>query len=112
MSILYKILSAAEWRDATARGVFQGSAVDIADSFIHLSAAHQLRETAARHFAGREGLVLVGFAAETLENLTWEPSRGGDLFPHVYGPIPVRLAAMVHPLPLAAGGHAFPPEIP
>ena len=54
----------------------------------------------------------MGFAAETLENLTWEPSRGGDLFPHVYGPIPVRLAAMVHPLPLAAGGHAFPPEIP
>ena len=112
MPILYKILSAAEWRDATARGDFQGSAVDIADGFIHLSAAHQLRETAARHFAGREGLVLVGFAAETLENLKWEPSRGGDLFPHVYGPIPARLATMLHPLPLANGCHAFPPEIP
>ena len=112
MPLLYKILSAAEWRAAVAGGIFEGSPVDLEDGFIHLSAAHQLRETAARHFAGREGLVLVGFPAEALEGLRWEPSRGGDLFPHVYGPIPARLAAEVRPLPLENGVHLFPPGVP
>jgi uncharacterized protein (DUF952 family) len=112
MQILYKILSAAEWREAAEKGVFEGSAVDLKDGFIHLSAAHQLRETAARHFAARDGLVLVGFAEDALERLAWEPSRGGDLFPHVYGAIPARLAAEVHPLPLEDGTHRFPPGIP
>ena len=112
MRILYKILSAAEWRDAVAKGVFEGSAVDHKDGFIHLSAAHQLRETAARHFAGREGLVLVGFAEAVLGDLKWEPSRGGDLFPHVYGVIATALAGEVHPLPLENGAHRFPPGIP
>ena len=112
MQILYKILPAAEWRDALARGIFEGSAVDHKDGFIHLSAAHQVRETAARHFTGGEGLVLVSFVEEALENLKWEPSRGGDLFPHVYGPIETRLARDVHPLPLENGVHRFPPGIP
>jgi uncharacterized protein (DUF952 family) len=112
MRLLYKILSAAEWRDATARGLFEGSAVDLKDGFIHLSAAHQVRETAARHFAGREGLVLVSFPEEALAKLRWEPSRGGDLFPHVYGAIETRLASGVHPLPLENGAHLFPPGIP
>jgi uncharacterized protein (DUF952 family) len=112
MQLLYKILSAAEWRDASAKGVFEGSAVDIKDGFIHLSTARQLRETAARHFAGQDGLVLVAFAEEVLEPLKWEPSRGGDLFPHVYGLIATRLAAELHPLPLEDGRHRFPPGIP
>jgi uncharacterized protein (DUF952 family) len=112
MRFLYKILSAAEWREAMASGVFEGSAVDLKDGFIHLSAAHQLRETAARHFAGQDGLVLVGFPEEALGGLRWEPSRRGDLFPHVYGPIPTRLAAGLHPLPLVDGVHSFPPDIP
>ena len=111
MRILYKILSAAEWREATAKGVFEGSAVDRSDGFIHLSAAHQVRETAARHFASREGLVLVAFAEEALGNLRWEASRGGDLFPHVYGAIPTGLALEVHPLPLENGRHLFPPGV-
>ena len=112
MRILYKILPAAEWRNATEKGVFEGSAVDLQDGFIHLSAAHQLRETAARHFSGQDGLVLVGFAEGDLEHLRWEPSRGGDLFPHVYGPIATRLAAEVHPLPVLDGRHSFPPGVP
>jgi uncharacterized protein (DUF952 family) len=112
MRLLYKILPASEWRDATDRGRFDGSAVDHRDGFIHLSAAHQVRETAARHFAGRDGLVLVGFAEETLGNLKWEASRGGDLFPHVHGAIATHLAAEVHPLPLENGAHRFPPGIP
>jgi uncharacterized protein (DUF952 family) len=112
MRLLYKILPAADWQDAMRNGLFEGSPVDHRDGFIHLSAAHQLRETAARHFAGQEGLVLLGFPEEALENLRWEPSRGGDLFPHVYGAIATRLAAELHPLPFENGKHRFPPGIP
>lgn len=108
MRILYKILSADLWRDAQARGVFEGSAVDLKDGFIHLSTAAQMRETAARHFAGQEGLVLVGFSENQLPDLRWEPSRGGDLFPHVYGSIDPALAVSQHPLPLEDGIHRFP----
>ncbi len=112
MQLLYKILSAAEWRDASSRGVFEGSAVDLKDGFIHLSTAGQARETAARHFAGQDGLVLVAFAEQLLQPLKWEPSRGGALFPHVYGPIATGLAAEVHPLPLENGRHRFPAGFP
>ena len=108
MRFLYKILSLAEWRDAVAKGVFEGSAVDHADGFIHLSAAHQVRETAARHFAGRQELLLVSFREADLANLKWEPSRGGDLFPHVHGVIETARAASVDLLPLVAGMRRFP----
>jgi uncharacterized protein (DUF952 family) len=108
MRILYKILSAAQWQAAQSRGVFEGSAVDLKDGFIHLSTAAQMRETAARHFAGQDGLLLVGFKEEELPNLTWEPSRGGDLFPHVYGVIDPSLAVLQAPLPLENGVHRFP----
>jgi uncharacterized protein (DUF952 family) len=111
MQLLYKILSDADWRKAVASGVFEGSPVDLRDGFIHLSAAHQLQETAARHFAGQDGLVLVGFADSSLPHLRWEPSRGGQLFPHVYGPIPTGLAVEVQPLPLENGVHRFPDAI-
>ena len=108
MRILYKIVPAGEWRNAEAKGVFEGSAVDLKDGFIHLSAAHQMRETAARHFAGQDGLLLVGFRESDLAALKWEPSRGGDLFPHVYGTIATALAASIDPLPLVDGVHQFP----
>ncbi len=111
MRFLYKILSAAEWRQAETRGRFEGSAVDLKDGFIHLSATHQVRETAARHFAGQADLLLVSFAESGLSNLKWEPSRGGDLFPHVYGAIPTGLAASVTPLPLENGLHRFPEDV-
>lgn len=111
MQFIYKICSAAEWAQAAEKGSFAGSAVDHADGFIHLSTALQMRETAARHFAGRSGLVLVAFAAADLENLKWEPSRGGALFPHVYGTIPATAARWVKPLPFQDNVHAFPPEI-
>ena len=108
MRILYKILKADEWRAAEAAGVFKGSAVDHKDGFIHLSAEHQVRETAARHFAGQGNLVLVGFAEDTLDGLKWEPSRGGDLFPHVYGDIPTAKASFAKLLPFKDGAHQFP----
>ncbi len=108
MAIVYKICSAAEWAEATATGAFTGSEADRRDGFIHLSAAHQLRETAARHFAGRDGLVLAAYDDTALAHLKWEASRGGDLFPHVHGVLPVASASWVKPLPLAGGRHRFP----
>lgn len=108
MRILYKILPADQWDAAQAVGLFTGSAVDLTDGFIHLSTDAQMRETAARHFAGQDGLVLVGFREEDLPNLRWEPSRGGDLFPHVYGAIDTALAVSLAPLPLESGLHRFP----
>ena len=109
MRILYKILPAADWQAAQGRGLFTGSAVDVQDGFIHLSSGQQMRETVARHFAGQRGLVLVGFREEDLPNLRWEPSRGGDLFPHVYGAIDTTLAVSQDLLPLENGVHRFPP---
>jgi uncharacterized protein (DUF952 family) len=110
MRILFKILDAGEWASAAARGQFDGSAIDLTDGFIHLSAAHQVRETARRHFAGRSGLVLAAFAEADLDGLKWEASRGGDLFPHVYGSIATARAIWVKPLPLEDGVHRFPDE--
>ena len=111
MRFLFKILTAVDWQNAVAAGVFRGVAVDQKDGFIHLSADHQARETAARHFSGVADLVLVAFAETSLARLKWEPSRGGDLFPHVYGDIPTDAAAWVKPLPLENGVHRFPDEV-
>jgi uncharacterized protein (DUF952 family) len=108
MPLLYKICTAREWTEARASGSYGGSSVDGADGFIHLSAGHQVRETARRHFAGIHGLVLVAFEADRLPGLRWEPSRGGDLFPHVYGEIATSLAVSVEALPLFETGHRFP----
>lgn len=88
MTLIYKILSRAEWEAAQAVGRFDGSAVDLADGFIHLSGADQAQETAAKWFAGQADLVLLGVEAEALgAALKWEASRGGALFPHLYRPL-------------------------
>jgi uncharacterized protein (DUF952 family) len=110
MTQVFKICTAPEWAEALAEGCFSGSAADRADGFIHLSAAHQLRGTAERHFAGGDNLVLIAFAAESLAGLKWEPSRGGDLFPHVYGSLPTSLALWARPLPWTGSRHDFPAE--
>ena len=108
---IYKIVHEDAWRQAAAAGQFTGSAVDVQDGYIHCSTAAQVRETAARHFAGQPGLLLVELDAARLgAALRWEPSRGGALFPHVYGPLPTDAAVCVWPLPIAAdGGHRWPP---
>lgn len=110
MSLVYKICPAPLWRAAEASGRFEGSEVDRADGFIHFSTATQMRETAARHFAGQDGLLLVAVDGDALgEALRYEPSRGGDLFPHLYGPLPVAAVRSVRPLPLGPEGrHLFP----
>jgi len=105
MTAVYKLLDAGEWAQARAVGVFAGSAVDLADGYIHLSTAKQAPQTARLHFSGHEGLVLLRIEAEALgEALRWEPSRGGDLFPHLYGPLAADLATEVRALALDASG--------
>lgn len=114
MTLVYKIAPRASWDEARAAGVFAGARVDLADGFIHLSSAAQVRETARRHFAGQDDLVLVAIDADALgAALVWEPSRGGDLFPHLYGPLPMSAVVSEAPLPRAAGGgHDFTGLLP
>ncbi|MGI9382595.1 MAG: DUF952 domain-containing protein [Methyloligellaceae bacterium] len=110
---IYKICTAEEWRQAQAVGHYSGSAVDRQDGFIHFSTAAQVKETAAKHFADRTDLVLVTVDAGRLgDALKWELSRGGALFPHLYGDLPTAVALSVAPLPLGEDGrHAFPADV-
>ena len=94
--VIYKIATRAQWSAAQASGVFEGAPVDIADGFIHFSTAAQVDETAQRHFAGRGDLLLIAVATDGLD-IRWEPSRGGALFPHLYGVLPVTAVRDVTP---------------
>ena len=108
--MIYKICTEDEWRDAERNGEFTGSAIDIADGFIHFSTAAQVEETARRHFAGQTDLVLVAVDPERLgDALIWEPSRGGDFFPHLHGALSAAAVASAVLLPLGDdGAHVFP----
>lgn len=109
--IVYHMCRADEWRAAQAAGCYPGSSQDVADGFIHFSTATQVVESAARHRAGQAGLLLLAVDSAALgATLKWEPSRGGQLFPHLYGPLPLRAVVAVHDLPLGGDGrHVFPP---
>jgi uncharacterized protein (DUF952 family) len=111
---IYKICGRALWREAQRGGVFDGAAVDLRDGFIHFSTADQVRETAARHFTGAVDLVLVAVDAVALGSaLKWEVSRGGDLFPHLYGALPLTAVIWAKPLPLGSDRrHVFPELAP
>ncbi|MDE2165548.1 MAG: DUF952 domain-containing protein [Alphaproteobacteria bacterium] len=110
-SLVFKIVTNMEWRAAERAGIFTGLADDERDGFIHLSAASQLPETAAKHFAGQADLLVVAFDDTGLgPALRWEKSRGGTLFPHLYGALDPRAARWAKPLPLGAdGAHVLPP---
>ena len=109
MATVYKIAPSGLWREAERAGAFTGAPVDLADGFIHFSTAGQVKETAARHFAGQQDLVLVAVDADALGTaLRHEPSRGGALFPHLYGMLPLSAVRWVKPLRLGAEGHVFP----
>lgn len=102
---IYKILPRSDWATAAARGAYDGSPVDRQDGFIHFSTAAQAQETARRHFAGQADLVVLEVEADELGGaLRWEASRGGDLFPHLYGPLDVDLVRAVIDAPLGPGG--------
>lgn len=105
MGRIYKILLRADWTEAQSAGAFDGSAVDHADGFIHFSTAAQAQETARKHFAGQAGLVVLEIEADDLgPALRWEPSRGGDLFPHLYQALETRHVRAVHEAPLGPDG--------
>ena len=90
MPIAYKILTADQWGQFQSEGVFTGAPVDVADGYIHMSTADQLGETLAKHFAGQTGLVIATIDLTQLgDALKWEVSRGGALFPHYYGALPI-----------------------
>jgi uncharacterized protein (DUF952 family) len=110
MTLIFKVCGAAEWAAAERAGQYAGSADDARDGFIHFSTAAQLPGTLARHFAGRDDLLLIAVESGTLgAALKWEPSRGGDLFPHLYAALPVAAALWTKPLPRdATGKHIIP----
>ena len=102
---IYKLADRKAWAEARASGAYEGSAVDRADGYIHMSTAAQLAETARRHYAGRDRLVLAAIDPTALgEGLRWEASRGGDLFPHLYGPLPLSAALSERALSVAGDG--------
>ena len=109
--MIYHMCRAEEWAAAVKAKVYHGSSQDLADGFIHFSTAAQIVESARRHRPGQDGLVLIAVdAARLAERLHWEPSRGGDLFPHLYGTLAPDESANVWRLPLGADGrHIFPP---
>lgn len=111
--MIYKLLRAVEWEAARGEERFAGSALDLADGFIHFSTAAQAAETAARHFAGEAGLVLAEVDPAALADaLRWEPSRAGALFPHLRGALPLSAVTRVWTLALGPGGlHLFPPDL-
>lgn len=113
-AVAYKVLTAPQMAELADSGRFAGAPVDLADGFIHFSTADQARETAAKHFAGQSGLVLAALDADALgADLKWEPSRGGQLFPHLYRPFAVSEVIWAKPLPLAASGsHDFAGLLP
>ena len=108
--LIYHMCRAEEWATATTAKIYRGSSQDLADGFIHFSTAEQIVESARRHRAGQAGLLLIAVDAEQLgDRVKWEPSRGGDLFPHLYGPLYPAESASVRPLPLGLDGvHVFP----
>lgn len=109
---IYKIASAEDWAAAEASGALAGTPVDLADGYIHFSTAAQLRETLEKHYRGAAGLVLATIDPDRLPvPLTWEPSRGGQLFPHLYAPLPMSAVTAARPLAARADGGFDLPEI-
>ncbi len=112
--VIYKIFRAPDWEALLERGHTHGTADDLADGFIHFSTAEQLAETCRRHFAGEEGLILAAIDSEDFGNaMKWEPSRGGELFPHLYRKLRLCDVMWHKPLPLGPDGrHRFPEGVP
>jgi uncharacterized protein (DUF952 family) len=105
LSRIYKILPRGDWTAAHEAGRYEGSPLDLSDGFIHFSTAAQAQETARKHFAGQADLVVLEVEADDLgAALRWEPSRGGDLFPHLYGPLAAEQVRYVTEAPLDADG--------
>ncbi len=112
MPTIYKICPAPAWREAERQGAYRGSPDDMRDGFIHFSTAAQVPGTAAKHFAGQRGLFLIAVDADALgDALKWEPSRGGDLFPHLYGELDLGAVTRVMDMRLRSDGTHEIPEL-
>ena len=108
-SLIYHVCRRDELEAARGSGSYGGSSQDRADGFIHFSSAAQVVASVARHRAGQDGLAIVEVDAARLSAaLRWEPSRGGALFPHLYGALPFAAITRVADLPLGPAGHVFP----
>jgi uncharacterized protein (DUF952 family) len=110
MYIIFKICPKSLWAAAEQAGFFAGATIDVSDGYLHFSTAQQVKETAEKHFAGQDDLLLIAIDANRLgTDLRYEPSRGGDLFPHLYAPLALSAVLWVKPLPLGPDGrHVFP----
>lgn len=108
--LIYKLFRENEWAEMQARGETPGAPIDVTDGYVHFSTAAQAAETAAKYFAGVEGLVLLALQSDTLgTDLRWEPARNGALFPHLYRVLRMSDVLWSAPLPLVGGVHQFPP---
>jgi len=107
--LIYKIFRAAEWQAMQVAGESAGAPIDLVDGYIHFSTAAQVAETAAKYFAGVEGLVLLALDGDGLGPvLCWESARGGALFPHLYRGLRMQDVLWSRPLPLVHGVHVLP----
>lgn len=112
MTEIYKILAQTAWNEAQKEGVYQGSADDIRDGFIHFSTKEQLQGTLEKHYKGQKDLILLAIIESDLgENLKWEPSRGGALFPHLYAPLPTSHVLWEKPLEMTNDGSHIIPKL-
>lgn len=112
-ALIFHLAHATAWQAAQAGQLYAGTDADRADGFIHFSTAAQVAASAAKHRPGARDLLLVGVDPLALgDDLRWEPARGGDLFPHLYAPLPLSAVRLVVALPLGADGrHVFPPDL-
>ena len=109
-AVAYKILTGVQMAEFLSRGSFAGAPVDLADGFIHLSTADQLVGTLDKHFGGQDGLHLAAVDLAQLGDLVkWEVSRGGALFPHVYGTLPLTAVLAHGPLARTSDGSVVLP---
>jgi uncharacterized protein (DUF952 family) len=109
---IYKICPASAWREAERQGVYRGSADDLRDGFIHFSSASQVVGTAKKYFFGQTGLFLIAVDADALgDALRWEVSRGGELFPHLYGELDLGAVAAVLNMHARSDGYHDIPEL-
>ena len=110
---IFKILLPQEWRELQRVGQTAGATIDLKDGYIHFSTAAQLRETAAKHFAGKTEIFVVACDTDQMDSpLKWEVSRGGDLFPHLYGSLEIRSVLWHEAVTFEDGQHQFSNRIP
>ena len=109
---IFKVVSNSEWMKAELDGEFRGASIDLQDGYIHFSTADQVEETLKRHFAGQADLILVSVDSDSLTDLRWEPSRNGELFPHLYGNLELSSVISTWELPIGKNGdHLLPPDL-